>query len=222
MKSPVTTLKNFLDSSHKKYGFKLYIRITLLHGLTMFGLNMLTWLLCVPVVTAPAAICSLNRVLIKLTLDGRCEIMKEYWREFKNSFLKVIPFFAITTAFFVGIVILILALLSAANKGLAEYIILGFCILVGVLIYLVFTYAVLLFAIVDLPIRTNIKNAMLITLSQPKQDIYIVSMPLAITVLSALFLPNTFAMFILIIPAFTILMSCCIFKPILERKIVVN
>lgn len=222
MRSPLRALRNGIEAPLHKYGYKLYLGTIFSYGWTLFGLNILTILLCAPIITAPAAICALNRVLMKITLDGKCQIMREYFSEFKSSLLKVLPFFSIGTALFVGVGLLIYNLLFISNLGILGYSVLALCVIACIFIYLVFTYAVILFAMVDLPIGTNIKNALLLTLSQPKRDIYIIIMPLAITVLSALFLPKTIAVFVLLIPAFTTLMSCCIVKPVLEDNILLT
>ncbi len=219
MKSPFVALRNGILAPTSEYGFKLFAGIFISYGWTLFGLNLLTILLCAPVITAPAAMCALNRVLMKLTLDGECSIMKEYWAEFKSSFLKVLPFFSIGTAVSVMLGIVIYALLTAQSLGLGEYFILALCVIACIFIYLVFTYAIALFVSVDLPVGTNIKNALLLTLSQPKRDLYIIFMPLAITVICALFFPYTIAVFLILIPAFTSLISSCIIKPVLEEKI---
>jgi len=221
-RSPLTTLRNGIMAPLYEYGPKLYLGIFISYGWTLFGLNLLTILLCAPVITAPAAICALNRVLMKITLDGECKVMKEYWGEFKNSFFRVLPFFSIGTALSVALGLLIFNLLFISNLGLAGYVILAFCIIACIFVYLVFTYAVILFVTVDLPVGTNIKNAILLTLSQPKRDFLIIIMPLAITVLLALLFPRTIAIFVLLIPAFTSLMSCCIIKPILEKEILIT
>lgn len=222
MRSPLTALRSSIEAPQSKYGFKLYLGISFSYGWAMFGLNLLTILLCAPIITAPAAICALNRVLMKITLDGKCQIMREYFSEFKSSFVRVLPFFSIGTALSIGIGLLIYNLLFISNLGILGYSVLALCVIACIFIYLVFTYAVILFVTVDLAIGTNIKNALLLTLSQPKRDIYIIIMPLAITVLSALFLPKTIAIFVLLIPAFTTLMSCCIVKPVLEDNILLT
>ena len=100
MKSPFVTLRNGILAQMNEYGFKLFAGLFISYGWTLFGLNLLTILLCAPVVTAPAAICALNRVLMKLTLDGECNIKKEYWAEFKSSFFKVLPFFFYRNCYF--------------------------------------------------------------------------------------------------------------------------
>lgn len=222
MRSPLTALRNGLDAQQNKYGYKLYFGIAFSYGWTLFGLNLLTILLCAPIITAPAAICALNRVLMKITLDGKCQIMREYFNEFKGSFIKVLPFFSIGTALFIGLGLLIYNLLFITNLGLFGYAVLALCFIACIFIYLVFTYAITLFVMVDLPIGTNIKNALLLTLSQPKRDFYIIIMPFAITVFSALLLPKTIAVFVLLIPAFTTLISCCIIKPVLEDNILIT
>ncbi len=219
MKSPWVMLRNGILGPMHEYGFKLYMGIFISYGWALFGINMLTLLLCVPVVTAPAALCANNRVLMKLTLSGECKIMKEYWGEFKSSIFRYLPFYSITAALSVGLSLVIYYLLFVFEIGLLGYVLVAFCGLCILFIYLVYTYATLLFVSVELPIGTNIKNAVLLTMTQPKPDFMIILMPFAITLITVLLMPNTIPMLIVLIPTFTTLISCIIIKRTLEEQI---
>lgn len=219
MKSPFVTLRNGILGPMHEYGFKLYMGIFISYGWALFGINILTLLLCIPVVTAPAAICANNRVLMKLTLHGEGKIMPEYWGEFKGSLFRYLPFFSIITALGVGFGLLMYYLLFVFEIGLFGYVALALCAMAILFLYLVYTYATLLFVSVDLSIGSCIKNAVLLSVTQPKRDLMIIFMPFAITVVSALMLPKTIPMFIILIPTFTTLISCIIVKPVFEELI---
>ena len=59
---------------------------------THFGklvtLNLLFIAFSLPVFTLPAALCGLNRTLVKLIREGHCFLWHEFFKEFKGSFVK--------------------------------------------------------------------------------------------------------------------------------------
>ena len=71
--------------SHGRERFFYLLRT---HFWKLITLNLLFLLFSIPVVTLPAALCAMNRVLIKLTRDGNCLLWMEFRDEFKRSFLK--------------------------------------------------------------------------------------------------------------------------------------
>jgi len=227
MKSPFSLLTNLYLKEGSgilkplpKYGFRLYFRLVLTYGMSFLWINMLTVLLMIPIVTAPAAICAMSRVLMKMTLDGVCLIKEEFWGEFKNALFRYLPFFSIGSALSVLTWLLIYTNMSELSLlGLGGYIIFGFGVFILLLIYLIFTYAIVLFVSVELPIGANIRNAVLLTFTQPKTDLLLIAFPLIFTTATVLFVPYTAPLFLFFIPVFTMLMSCVIIKPVLQKEI---
>jgi uncharacterized membrane protein YesL len=55
-------------------------------------LNLLLLVFSIPVITLPAALCGMNRVLIKLYRDGNCFVWDEFYKEFRANLWKALPF----------------------------------------------------------------------------------------------------------------------------------
>lgn len=77
---------------------------------TLVKLNILFWLTCLLVVTVPAALKGMTRVVVTLLRDEPCDLWHDYWGAFKEGFLR-------TTA--VGA--LMAGLIAAACTGIWFY-----------------------------------------------------------------------------------------------------
>jgi uncharacterized membrane protein YesL len=54
----------------------------------LVALNLMFLAFSIPVVTMPASLCGMNRVLIKLWREGNCFLWSDFWDEFKANILK--------------------------------------------------------------------------------------------------------------------------------------
>ncbi len=78
-----------------KGGAKRFWFLFATHFDKLIRLNLLFLAFCIPVITAPAALCGMNRVLIKLVRDGHCYMWSDFIGEFKASLWKSLPFGAL-------------------------------------------------------------------------------------------------------------------------------
>lgn len=62
------------------------------HGSKMIALNLLFLAFSVLVLTIPAALCGMNRALMKLYREGNCFVWTEFWKEFRANIWKALPF----------------------------------------------------------------------------------------------------------------------------------
>ena len=69
-----------------------FIFLLTTHFGRLVGLNLLFVLFCLPVLTIPAAFCGMNRVLVGLVREGTCYLWSDFIGEFRESFLKSLPF----------------------------------------------------------------------------------------------------------------------------------
>ena len=69
------------NNAKRKYGF-----ICASHFGRLVLLNLLFILFCLPIITIPAAICGLSRVLLKLIREGYSFEWKAYFKELKSDF----------------------------------------------------------------------------------------------------------------------------------------
>lgn len=72
-------------------GTRLFFYLLWNHGFRLVGLNFMTLACCIPVITAPAAICAMNRVLIKLVREANVLLWEEFRDEFRMDFLASLP-----------------------------------------------------------------------------------------------------------------------------------
>lgn len=121
----------------------------------------LSWtflLSCVPVVTIPAALTAMSRVCLKLVREGCCLFWEEYKLEFRRSFLKSLPVGLICAALLFGSYYLLsLGLTNCESLYGLLFSGAGLCLLALGLGW--GSYAFVLLAAQDLPVRALGKNA---------------------------------------------------------------
>jgi uncharacterized membrane protein YesL len=69
-------------------GAARYFFLLQTHFWKLITLNLIFVAFSIPVITLPAALCGLNRALIKLIREGHCFLWHEFFKEFRESFAK--------------------------------------------------------------------------------------------------------------------------------------
>lgn len=139
-------------------GAALYFYLVKTYFWQLLWLNWVFLLSCIPVVTIPAALTALSRVCLKLVREGTALFWLEYKTEFRRSFGKSIPFgLLFGGALFGSYYLLSLGLTNGESLFGLLFSGAGLCLLVlgvgwG-------SYAFVLLAAQDLPVRTLLKNA---------------------------------------------------------------
>lgn len=138
-------------------GIKRYLYLLYTYYWQLLFLNICFCLACIPVVTVPIALTALNRVYIKLCLDGVVFFREEFLSECKSSWKKSLP---------VGLLygILLFAcyyLLSLSSSGTDLW---GMFTGIMGLVLFIFTvitgaYTFILTAVQELPVRMLLRNA---------------------------------------------------------------
>ena len=187
----------------------------------LIGYSSLTFLLCIPIITAPAAILALNRITMKLAMDHVCVMSLEYWDEFKASFAKSLPVMLIwVTLLTLAALFGYRSLTGAMADTLPGYLLAGAALFVCILLILFMAYFLALHVILDLPVGANIRNALILTLTQGKADLYLLLVTL-IYVAEVLFLPYSAALMVFFLPAYVSLARSVIIKPVITEKLIV-
>ena len=73
-------------------GWRRFFFVLGTHFWKLISLNLLFLAFSIPVITLPAALCGMNRVLIKLYRDGNCFVWDEFFKEFRANLWKALPF----------------------------------------------------------------------------------------------------------------------------------
>lgn len=140
------------------------------YGGKLVLVNILFLLCCLPVVTIPAALAALNRYISKIFRTGYGFTMGDYWKEFKQSLLKCLPLGILS--FVLGFYAYYLLSVSGNFEGspMRDMI---FGIGIGVLIFdiLLTSYVFVMTAMLDLPNRYLLKNALILMIAEWKNSL---------------------------------------------------
>jgi len=73
-------------------GWRRFFFVLGTHFWKLIPLNLLFLAFCIPLFTIPAALCGMNRVIMKLYREGNCFVWAEFQKEFRAELWKAIPF----------------------------------------------------------------------------------------------------------------------------------
>lgn len=201
-------------------GFPLMRYLLRDHFWELLSMNIVACLLCIPILTIPAALCARDRVLLKLANGDGFLHWSEFWVQFRHGLLRYLPFFLFS------VVILTIGVLSyLCGTAIWEHTsIMGLlCMACGFLLVLLTlltnSYAYKLFAMLDLPTSVCIQNAALLAISQWKTNLQTMLFPGLVLVLLFLLLPLSIPFLLVLFPFFTGLMECCLQRPMLNRLV---
>lgn len=200
-------------------GLKLFFYLVGTYFFKLIALNFLTLLFCLPVLTIPASLTALSRVTMKLARQGYCLIYEEYFSELKTALFRYLPFFLISGLPAAAGVCLVYMKSTELSSGLWGMLLIGLSAIVFIFVYLLWCYAFPLFATVDLPVNKNIRNALYFIAACPGNSVRLV-LSLAIILFFVLLLPYSLPVFVLFLPTFTVLYSCCVIKPSIEKHVI--
>lgn len=145
-------------------GVVLYFYTLRTHADTLFLLSLITLLCSLPVITAPAAICAMNRVCGQLLRQGSPFPVRTYFEEFRESFFRGFSLGLLLSAF-------LLSGFISICYGIANVDYRILCIVFGgteICITLLFgSWVFLIMSIQDLPLRLLISNAIALLLLEP-------------------------------------------------------
>lgn len=217
-------LSNFLFHSYYHAGtgedlelpessVKLFFFLVVTYPWKLILLNLITILLCIPVITIPAALSALSRVSMKLAMQGYCNVFAEYWQEWKSALFRYIPFSLISAIPALAGIFVVWSRIGNVSSAW-DFLQIALCALVFFIVYVLWCYAFPLFAIIDLPVRQNIKNAFFFLASQPRTNAILIAVPMGLTLVLLLFWPWTAILFALCYFSLLSLMICCIIKPV--------
>ena len=200
-------------------GVKRFLFLLSTHFWRLMRLNMLFVLFCLPVVTIPAALCGMNRVLITLVRDGNCFLWSEFSKEFKANLLKSLPF-GILFAFLTLDAFIFFNAASAEGSqgvnilaGAAGCVFLGFAVLFC-------SYVFVLLPTLALRNRYIAKNAFILMLTEWKTSLLILSETFVAAFITAAFFPFTIIPAVLILFSLTQLIVCSAINEPLQRRII--
>lgn len=185
------------------------------HWGKLIGMNLLTILLALPVVTFPAAVCGMTNIIMLWLRGKRVEFWKDYFSEFRNAFLKRF---------------LLVLLLTAAPLSLSLYpYILGFekggsvvLLLAGTLSFLIQAYMIPMMVTVDIPVMKAFRNSLIIMAVEWKTTLKILFTTGVLVLICAIFFLYMIPLVVIILLALVQLINSIYTKKAIEKWAVKN
>ena len=176
-------------------GFSRFIFILYNYFWKLVVLNLMFILFCIPIITIPAALAGMNRVVIKLTREGYCFLWYDFWTEFKSNFFK-----SLLLGIIFGIIVFILWLsfniYLTKFSGIIITVATVLIIIISGFVYAASCYMFALNSLVKLKLKDIIKNSILLTIVNIKRTLLLILIPGPILLLFILFVPLTLPIFL--------------------------
>ncbi len=155
-------------------GWRRFFFVLGTHFWKMISLNLLFLAFSIPVITLPAALCGMNRVLIKLYRDGNCFVWTEFIKEFRANLWKALPF-GLFGAFCLFASYYFLSLGTSISQSGIEVITTALGILLLVFAALFFSYVFVFLPTLDLKNNQIARNAFIFMITEWKTNLMILS-----------------------------------------------
>lgn len=194
----------------RRFGFILWTHLS-----KLVILNLLLIAFSIPVVTMPAALCGVNRVLIKLVREGNCFLWSDFWQEFKANLVKALPF-GLFTAFLLFDSYYALSVSTSGGgilPGALGLFLLGMAVLFG-------SYAFVLLPSLDLKGKYITKNTFILMMTEWKTNLAILGCALALGALIAAIFPYSAILMLFISFSLMQLIICTAVNGPLQRRII--
>ena len=198
-------------------GIALFLHMLWTNGLQLFGLNMLTILLCIPVVTVPAALCAMNRVCGILIRRGYVFLAETYFKEFRQSFVRAMMLGILYAGFFLSGFISICYGIAFEGEKLAVFSkIFGFAE-IGIT-FLLSGWSFILLSLQDLPLGQLLRNTIAMIFLEAGCSLKILLVT-AVCAAAAWFLFPYSVFFLLLFPCVTQFTLCWITRDPIQKQI---
>lgn len=152
---------------------------------SMFILNMLFLISCLPIFTIGAAVTALTRVSINSISDAHLSVTKEYIKVFKENFKDS------TALFFIDILIVLLFMLTFYYIGGLHLFIKVLLLLIGGTMLLYLLYPLVLQGVFKNSLKRTMKNSLIFSLKYVAESILMFIEGLVILILLPLFIPKS-------------------------------
>ena len=200
-------------------GWKRFFFVLGTHFWKLVTLNLLFLLFSIPVITIPAAICGMNRVLLKLYREGNCFVWAEFIKEFRANLWKALPFGLLAAVMlFASYYFLSLSISASANQIEAFTAAIGLLLLFFAVLLSSYVFAFL--PTLDLKNSQIARNAFIFMVTQWKTNLAILG-SVAISVLFVVaFFPYSLFFLLFITIALQQYMICAAINKPLQEKII--
>ena len=200
-------------------GWRRFFFVLGTHFWKLISLNLLFLAFSIPVITIPAALCGMNRVLIKLYRDGNCFVWTEFIKEFRANLFKAIPFgFLGGVMLFASYYFLSLSISSAGNGVSIFPAAIGVVLLSFSVLFV--NYGLVFLPILDLKNRQIAQNAFIFLITEWKTNFAILASVAVTALFSVSFFPYTLISLVFLSVSFMQYVICAAINTPLQKRII--
>lgn len=183
-----------MNNDHQESAALRIVQVVTTYGFRLFGINLLFLITCIPIITIPAAICSLHAVVQMYYCDQyQKSAFQVYFKEFRVNFL--------LRCILWGVFVLFLGILFAVHQCILSVISLVFCALGFLMALLLFSWLIPQLVMYDLTIVDALKNSFIFTALEYKVNLGIILLNLVCSIAIAFAWPLSL-MAVLVVPVF--------------------
>lgn len=184
------------------------------------GLNILGMIFSLPVITLPAALTAVNRVIIQIIDKGRCFLWDDFWEEFRRNFKRSL-FLGLTL-----IPLLFLSLILISNgignrQTFAGMVFLSFGLLTMCFLILLGTWLFVLNAMLDLNASSLIRNAFILVFSERRTSLIILAAAFVCFWFLVTIFPFSPFLYILFMSSFIKYITCSFIYSSVKKRIII-
>jgi len=202
-----------------KGGVRRYLFLIHTHFGKLVSLNLLFLLFSLPVVTLPAALCGLNRVLVRLVREGNCFLWLDFRDEFKGSFRKsLLPGLGLGLGLFAAYYLLSLGLSNGQSLYGMLFSAIGLAL--GAFVLLFGSWFFVLIAMLPLSNRDLLRNARALMGLEPGRSAAILGILLGAGMFLLFLFPLSLFPLVLILLAFVQYSICFLVNTPVQERIV--
>jgi len=190
--------KQGITKDAPKQGAALFFDVLRREIFNLIKLNLLFILFCIPVITIPAAMTAMSKILFLMLKDKPHELWGDFFECFKKEFLRSL---AVGFAIFIliGISVFSFYFYSMAMQSPAFSLILRAVLVALMAAFLIAAfYAFPLIALTDLPVKHIVKNAFLLTALMLPKNLLALTLFVLLWFIALLFYPYSLALVLII------------------------
>lgn len=200
-------------------GWRRFFFVLGTHFWKLVSLNLLFLAFSIPVITIPAALCGMNRVLIKLYRDGNCFVWDEFFKEFRANLWKALPF-----GIFGGIGLFasyyFLSYGTSVSSDGVEVLSTALGILLLAVVVLFLNYVFVFLPVLDLKKKQIARNALIFLITEWKTNLVILGIVAGTVVFSIALFPLSVFTLTLFSIAFMQYVICVAVNSPLQKRII--
>ncbi len=209
---------NDLEKEPPRSGIKRVGYIIWNYSGRLILINLIFIVCCIPIITIPASITALNRYLLKIFREGYNFSISDYFEEFKKSVWKCLPYGIV-----IGLVCFyayyMLSLASNFPQGIQHDMVIGIGLGVMVIGILLGSYFFVLAAMLDLPGKHLLKNAVILMGVEWQRSLGLVASIFVLWI--GILATAPYSIFLVLLFGFSLqqLWICAFVNPIVEKRI---